>query len=119
MAERTAARVQLRELDAAVEGAVGLAQTRHDLTLHRHGTGGDLIPMPWTLIGRLLLEELNAERALEAAKTIASEVEGSTGLALRPLATIADDYILIGFVERFGELDLPRSVGEAGAAGFV
>jgi hypothetical protein len=108
-------RVRIEELHEAVDRAVGLAAERAELDPEAFVPGSfgtDFHRIPWSIIGRILREELELEAAHRAAVGITENVGETLGLHLSPATTIIDKQILIGFVEQIEQGGgLPVSIG--------
>src|SRR3954463_13901487 len=96
-----AQRIPLKDLNAAVERAVGWAPERRKLSAEPPVFGGDFYRVPWWLVGRKLRDQVNLDEAYEFAQQVSEAVSAEAGFELVPAVTIIDKDILCGFIERF------------------
>ena len=110
---KMASQVSQKTLAAAVDKAVRLASERHELELDTNLFGRDLIRTPPWIVGRVIRGEVSLDQAYVTAEAIARGVE-IDGVDLQPVALKINKDILVGFIERFGDLRVSDIAGGGG-----
>jgi hypothetical protein len=111
-----AERIRVGALSAAVGEAVRLAGERQRLTedLLRGPFGAEAVRPPRWIFGRFVRADLAVAHkfAAEVTETTAASLkeQGLDGAGLSPTVIAIGDDILAGFIERFGQIELPGMV---------